>query len=151
MISLAEYIIVITERELKGKVLGHAIWRATKFDTLPIEPNASVSHPAHPVEAHLLALVKSHLNDAIFLYSYTFDITRRLQAQWVARYRDEGKASWEVVRHSLLRWLIERAAEALAACIRCANASLLPARLACRRSLGAQPQALGIGALGRTG
>ncbi|KZV70310.1 hypothetical protein PENSPDRAFT_651589 [Peniophora sp. CONT] len=96
-LTLAEYIVVITERELKGKLLGHAIWRATKFDLLPIEPNASVSHPAHPVEAHLLALVKTHLKDGIFLYSYTFDVTRRLQAQWVARERDEGKASWEVV------------------------------------------------------
>ncbi|KAI0029153.1 SacI homology domain-containing protein [Vararia minispora EC-137] len=96
-LTLAEYIVLITGRELKGKILGHPIYRATEYEILPIEPNASVVHPVHPVEAHLLALIKSNLNDSVLIFSYEFDITRRLQAQWVARERDEGRASWEVV------------------------------------------------------
>ncbi|KAI0322321.1 SacI homology domain-containing protein [Amylostereum chailletii] len=96
-LTISEYVIVITGRELRGKLLGHSVYKATDFDILPLEPGISVSNPPHPVEAHLLALVRSHLSSGIFLFSYDFDITRRLQAQWVARAKDEGKASWEVV------------------------------------------------------
>jgi hypothetical protein len=47
------------------------------------------------VETHLIALVRSHLNSGLFLYSYAFDVTRRLQAQYVARESDEMKPMWE--------------------------------------------------------
>lgn len=49
------------------------------------------------METHLLALVRTHLNSGQFLYSYGFDVTRRLQAQYVAREKDEGKPMWEIV------------------------------------------------------
>jgi phosphatidylinositol 4-phosphatase len=77
--------------------MGQDVYRATDFDILPIGSNASVTHPAHPVEAHLLALVKSHLKNGYFLFSYTWDLTRRMQAQWESREKDQGKAMWEVV------------------------------------------------------
>ena len=97
----AEYLIVITGRELKGHLLGHPIYRAADFDILPLDPGVSVSKPSHPVETHLLALVRSHLSSSQFLYSYEFDVTRRLQAQYVARENDEGKPMWEIVRVAL--------------------------------------------------
>lgn len=78
--------------------MGHPIYRAVDFDILPLDPGVSVSKPSHPVEIHLLALVRSHLNNGNFLYSYEFDVTRRLQAQYVARETDEGKPMWEIVR-----------------------------------------------------
>ncbi|KAH9487075.1 hypothetical protein JR316_0001141 [Psilocybe cubensis] len=76
--------------------MGHDIYRATEFDILPL---ASVSAyvPPHPVEAQLLGLVRSHLNGGNFLFSYTWDLTRRLQVQWDSREADAGKAFWEVV------------------------------------------------------
>ena len=93
----AEYLIIITGRELKGQLLGHAVYRAVDFDILPLDPGISASKPSHPVETHLLALVRTHLNSGQFLYSYEFDVTRRLQAQYVAREKDEGKPMWEIV------------------------------------------------------
>jgi hypothetical protein len=92
-----DYVIVITARERRGSIMGQDVFHATDFDILPISPTASVLAPAHPVEAHLLALVKSHLKSSYFLFSYTYDLTRRLQAQWETRDKDQGKAMWEVV------------------------------------------------------
>jgi hypothetical protein len=89
---------VITGRELQGHLLGHPIYRAVDFDILPVRPGLSVARPSHPVETHLIALVRSHLNSGLFLYSYAFDVTRRLQAQYVARESDEMKPMWETVR-----------------------------------------------------
>ncbi|ETW87575.1 hypothetical protein HETIRDRAFT_378661 [Heterobasidion irregulare TC 32-1] len=94
---MSEYLIVFTGREHRGTLLGHAVYRAVDFEILPLDPSASVSSPPHPVEAHLLALVRSHLKSGVFLFSYGFDVTRRLQAQWVAQEKDEGRAFWEVV------------------------------------------------------
>jgi hypothetical protein len=67
------------------------------FDILPLDPGISVSKPSHPVETHLLALVRTHLNHGQFLYSYEFDVTRRLQAQYVARQKDEDMPMWGTV------------------------------------------------------
>lgn len=73
------------------------VYRATEYDILPLNPNISVSHPPHPVESHLLALVRSHLNGGLFFFSYGWDITRRLQALWAAQKTDAEKGFWEVV------------------------------------------------------
>jgi hypothetical protein len=67
------------------------------FDILPLDPGISASKPSHPVETHLLALVRTHLNSGQFLYCYEFDVTRRLQAQYVARQKDEDMPMWEIV------------------------------------------------------
>jgi SacI homology domain len=93
----AEYLIIITGRELRGHLLGHPVYRAVDFDILPLDPGISASKPSHPVETHLLALVRTHLNCGQFLYSYEFDVTRRLQAQYVARQKDEDMPMWEIV------------------------------------------------------
>ncbi|KAI0281599.1 SacI homology domain-containing protein [Russula aff. rugulosa BPL654] len=98
LISLtqSEYLIIITGRELRGNLLGHPIYRAVDFDILPLDPGISASKPSHPVETHLLALVRTHLNSGQFLYCYEFDVTRRLQAQYVARQKDEEMPMWEI-------------------------------------------------------
>ena len=98
MVCTAEYIIIITGRELRGRFLGNNVYRATDYDILPLNPDVQVSSPPNVVEAHLLALVRSHLYGGFFLYSYGWDLTRRLQAQWETLEQDAGKALWEVVR-----------------------------------------------------
>ncbi|KAH9835829.1 SacI homology domain-containing protein [Rhodofomes roseus] len=95
-LALSEYIIVITGRELRGRLMGQNIYRATDYEILPLNPDISVSSPPHPVEAHLLALVKSHLASGNFLFSYAWDLTRRLQAQWASLKEDGDKPLWEV-------------------------------------------------------
>ena len=106
IIYIAEYIILLTGRELKGQLMGHNIYRATEFDILPLNPDVSIANPPNVVEAHLLALVRSHLYGGNFLFSYGWDVTRRLQAQWTTHKQDEGKAMWEVVCfHSYMRML----------------------------------------------
>lgn len=93
----ADYIIIITGRSLQGRLMGHDIFRATDFDILPLSA-VSTHAPPHPVESHLLALVRSHLYGGNFLFSYTYDLTRRMQAQWETRDHDAAKALWQVVR-----------------------------------------------------
>lgn len=82
--------------------MGHDIYRATEFDLLPLNPNVSAHNPPHAVEAHLLALVRSHFYGGNFLFSYTWDLTRRLQAQSEKHENEAGKSLWEVV--SSVRW-----------------------------------------------
>ena len=96
----ADYIIVITGRAVQGQFMGHDIYQATDFDFLPLRA-LSPNNPPHPVEAHLLALVRSHLHGGNFLFSYTWDLTRRLQVQWENREEDASKAFWQVVRECL--------------------------------------------------
>jgi hypothetical protein len=92
----ADFLILITDSELKGHFVGHEIYRATQYKVLPIAPHLSTTHLLnHPIEKRLLALVHSHLYSAIFHYSYTYDLTRRMQAQWAARGEDAKKAPWE--------------------------------------------------------
>lgn len=94
----AEYIILLTGRELIGRILGENIYRATEFDILPLNPDVSVQNSPNAVEAHLLHLVRSHLEGGLFLLSYSWDLTRRLQAQWAGLENDRDKVLWEVVR-----------------------------------------------------
>jgi len=94
---IAEYVVVVTGRELQGRLMGHDVFRPTEFDFLPLNHRVSASNPSHPVEAHLLALLRSHLQGGFFLFSYTYDLTRRMQAQWDTRASDADKTYWEVV------------------------------------------------------
>lgn len=98
---LAEYLIVITGRIQIGWFAEHAIYRATDFDILPLHPDVSAQHPSHPVEANLLALVRSHLLAGMFLFSYTYDITRRLQSQLELQQEYASRAMWEMVNRVL--------------------------------------------------
>ncbi|KAF8641228.1 hypothetical protein AX17_000862 [Amanita inopinata Kibby_2008] len=95
-LTLSDYIILLTGRELRGCFLGHDIYRATRFDILPINSNVPAYGSPHPVEAHLLALVRSHLEGGNFLFSYDWDLTRRLQAQWETRDANTNKSLWEM-------------------------------------------------------
>lgn len=94
----AEYLIVITDCERFGGISTNDIWHAKEFEIMPLNSNVSVQNPSHPVEAYLLALVKSHLNGGSFFFSHTWDLSRRLQVQWLSEKVDAGKAMWEVVR-----------------------------------------------------
>jgi hypothetical protein len=76
--------------------MGHDIFRATEFDILPLAA-ISASVPPHPVEARLVNLVRSHFAGGNFLFSYTWDLTRRLQIQLPLAESESGKAFWEVV------------------------------------------------------
>jgi phosphatidylinositol 4-phosphatase len=75
--------------------MGQEVYRATDFDILPLNPNISVQYPPHPAEGHLLALVQSHLNNSLLLFSYGWDLTTRLQAQWATQERTQRQALWE--------------------------------------------------------
>ncbi|EJD55532.1 inositol/phosphatidylinositol phosphatase [Auricularia subglabra TFB-10046 SS5] len=90
-LSTSDYLIIITGRELKTRFMGHDIYQATDFKVLPLDTHAY----EHPAEGHLLALVQTHLSSGLFWFSYTFDITRRLQAHWVSAQDDADKALWE--------------------------------------------------------
>lgn len=94
----AEYLVILTGRELRGRIMGQDVYRATDFDILPLNPNVTVYNPPHPVEGHLLALLRSHLFGGFFLFSYGFDITRRLQVQFETEEQVTNKGLWEVVR-----------------------------------------------------
>ncbi|KAJ7655198.1 SacI homology domain-containing protein [Mycena polygramma] len=94
-LSLSDYVVVMTGREFKGRLMGHDIYSATDFELLPLGQNINVFNPPHPVEAHLLALVRSHLMGGSFLLSYDWDLTRRLQAQWESREKDADRPFWE--------------------------------------------------------
>jgi phosphatidylinositol 4-phosphatase len=111
VLSLADYIIVITGRENCGPLMGHDVYHALDFDILPLGPGISVKDPGHPVESHLLALVRTHLNSGYFLFSYGTDLTRRMQAQYEAQEKDQGKALWEVVRINIRRYMRGRYAD----------------------------------------
>lgn len=76
--------------------MGHNVYRSTDYDILPLNPDVSVQSPPNTVEAHLLALVRSHLYGGYFLFSYGWDLTRRLQAQWEAG-QEDTKMLWEAV------------------------------------------------------
>lgn len=91
---------MLTGRELRGRLMSQNIYRATDYDILPLNPDASVQSPPSAVEAHLLALVKLHLSGGAFFFSYAWDLTRRLQAQWSTMREDGSKALWEIVGRS---------------------------------------------------
>lgn len=94
--SAAEYVIILTGREIRGQFLGHNVYRATDFQLLPLSPDPTIEES--PLEGHLVSLVKLHLSSGLFWFSYGWDLTRRLQAQWATQQQDVGKPLWEVVR-----------------------------------------------------
>ncbi|KAH8120657.1 SacI homology domain-containing protein [Phellopilus nigrolimitatus] len=91
-LAITDYIVVMTGREYKGELLGHEIFRATKFQMLPMNPD--IEPELYPAEHYLMGLLKRHLDDGLFWFSYTWDLTRRLQAQWSES--GDGKSLWEV-------------------------------------------------------
>ncbi|KAG8797549.1 hypothetical protein FRC16_008752 [Serendipita sp. 398] len=95
-LSTTDFLVVITGRVSKGKILGQEIFQATDYKVLPISSGATTAQIlAHPIEQHLLALVHSHLYSASFIFSYEWDVTRRMQAQVIAQNDDATKAPWQ--------------------------------------------------------
>ncbi|KAH7883796.1 SacI homology domain-containing protein [Phlebopus sp. FC_14] len=94
-LALSEYVIIMTGREHRGRLMAHDIYRAADFDVLPLNSHVSVQSPPHPVEGHLLALVRAHLIGGHFLFSYSWDLSRRLQTQWTERNEDISRSLWE--------------------------------------------------------
>lgn len=88
---------MITGRELQSRLMGHDIYRATNFEILPLNPNVSIENPPHVVESNFLALVRSHFQHGNFLFSYTWDLTTRLQAQAQRPSGAEKPALWQLV------------------------------------------------------
>jgi len=77
-LSTCDYLILITARERRGSIFGHPVYRATDFAVLPL---AVPPFPDHPAEKHLLALVRTHLKNGMFWFSYGWDLTTKLQNQ----------------------------------------------------------------------
>lgn len=77
--------------------MGHDVYRAADFDILPLNPNISAQNAPHPVERHLLALVRSHLLGGHFLFSYGWDLSTRLQTQCSERDNSHESPLWEQV------------------------------------------------------
>ncbi|TDL28775.1 hypothetical protein BD410DRAFT_738463 [Rickenella mellea] len=93
-LTLTDYVIIVTGRELRGNLMGQSVYLAKTFKVLPVSADPSLQN--HPVEGRLVALVQSHLSNGLFWFSYGWDLTRRLQAQWESHTQDDGKALWEV-------------------------------------------------------
>lgn len=93
-LATSDFLIVITGREARGRIDGHAIYLATDFKVLPIAPPSSYHLLEHPVERHLQKLVERHLVEGVFWFSYGWDLTRRLQTQ--ASADSESKSAWEL-------------------------------------------------------
>ncbi|KAG8746619.1 hypothetical protein FRC10_004221 [Ceratobasidium sp. 414] len=74
-LSTSDYLIVITNRERRGSLFGNPVYRATDFAVLPL----ALAPVDHPVEKHLLALVRTHLKTGVFWFSYGWDLTTKLQ------------------------------------------------------------------------
>ena len=94
---IAEYIIILTGREHRARFMGHDVYRTADFDILPLNSNVSTQNAPHPVERHLLALVRSHLLGGHFLFSYSWDLSTRLQTQWSESGNRHETSLWEQV------------------------------------------------------
>lgn len=77
--------------------MGHDIYRAADIDILPLNSNISAQNAPHPVERHLLALVRSHFLGGHFLFSYGWDLSTRLQIQWSEKVNNHERSLWEQV------------------------------------------------------
>ncbi|KIM31856.1 hypothetical protein M408DRAFT_327265, partial [Serendipita vermifera MAFF 305830] len=95
-LATTDFLVLITNRKSKGNLLGKEIYLATDYKVLPISSQSTISQIlANPAEKQLLALVHSHLFSSTFLFSYDWDITRRMQAQVIAHADDATKAPWQ--------------------------------------------------------
>lgn len=96
-LTTAEYIIILTGREHRARFMGHDIYRVADIAILPLNSNVSAQNGPHPVERHLLALVRSHFLGGHFLFSYGWDLSTRMQMQWSEKANNREKSLWEQV------------------------------------------------------
>lgn len=96
LISPADYLVVVTARTLVADVLGTPVYAAKDFSVFPLDRSPTVALLAHPDEAYLLGLLKTHLFSAPFYFTYGgYNLTQRLQEQVL---RDPAKPFFETVR-----------------------------------------------------
>lgn len=75
-------------------MLSTPVYAATSFSVFPIERSTTASLLAHPDEAYLLGLLKSHIYSAPFYFTYgSYNVTNKLQSQ-----RNGSLPFWETVR-----------------------------------------------------
>lgn len=89
---LADYLVVITNRNKVATVLTTPVYAATNFSVFPVDRAGNPSLLAQPDEAYLLGLLKTHLFSAPFYFTYGgYNVTNRLQEQ------KSAGAFWETV------------------------------------------------------
>ncbi|KAF9581927.1 hypothetical protein BGW38_000885 [Lunasporangiospora selenospora] len=77
-----EYMIVITERSKIGSIGKKDIYRIKDYKVLPLARNNLVLNPAQiGEETSYLSLLHSHLQSAVFHFSYDYELTHSLQRQ----------------------------------------------------------------------
>lgn len=87
-----DLVVLITSAKLRGKLLGHPVYLASRFLILPLTTREDLN----PVEGQLISLVYKHLEDGKFWFSYETDITRNLQSQSKV-VSNPDVAMWETV------------------------------------------------------
>ncbi|KAE8185684.1 hypothetical protein CF336_g7309, partial [Tilletia laevis] len=80
-LSTTEFLVVITSRSKVASLFGQPIYLATDFRVLPISSSVKSNLLSNPVEAALLAMLKTHLYSAPFYFSYGVDLTNSFQRQ----------------------------------------------------------------------
>ncbi|KTW25812.1 uncharacterized protein T551_03648 [Pneumocystis jirovecii RU7] len=73
-----KYIIVITEREIIGKIGQDDIFQMKSFRLMPLKSKQII---VDYDETEYIKLIKKHLNTGPFYFSYTLDITNTVQRQ----------------------------------------------------------------------
>ncbi|ANB16022.1 phosphatidylinositol-3-phosphatase SAC1 [Sugiyamaella lignohabitans] len=74
-LRLTKYIVVIKEWAEIGQILGHPIYRALKYDFLPLRE----WRVKDDSEKQYLSLLRDHLDNASLFFSYGFDLTNSFQ------------------------------------------------------------------------
>ncbi|KAL1412466.1 Phosphoinositide phosphatase sac1 [Vanrija albida] len=84
VISLAttDFLVIVTGRKPSSRLLSQAIYLATDFRLLPLNPtSSSQAILGHPVEKELVQLVERGLKNGNLWFSYGWDLTNTLQRQ----------------------------------------------------------------------
>lgn len=81
-LAVTDYLIVVTASSKVATLLGADVFRATKFQILPVVPaSAEATLKRNTTEAHLVSLLVSHLHSGAWYFSYAYDLTNSLQRQ----------------------------------------------------------------------
>lgn len=80
--DLGPYVLVVTERKLACKFLGHYIWQVKGTEVLPCSRNMDhLNGQQRADEEQYIQLIKSFLASDWLYYSTTYDLTRSVQSQ----------------------------------------------------------------------
>lgn len=73
-----KYVILISGRESVGHLTSHEIWRLTNFEIVPLRLDKG-NAIQDPDEAGFIHLISHHFTHNPFYFSYTYDLTSKLQ------------------------------------------------------------------------